>query len=805
MENAIEIRNRRIAIDTIRHREDYCKTAVLFEVLDGSAVFSYENHKVTLNKLDILVINRGTEYQYDASDDNIIASLELMGRTFESVCDGVRQSVVCSSAEGDNERYAALRAILRQMILNQTYVAENEDEYSYLVFDYYSQYYKLLETIVSFFLSDSSGRSRPGIKARNEERVAQIERYLNVRYAEAVSLDDIADELYLSKGYLSRFFTDSFGMTFSRYLKELRLRRAMSDLLYTDKPITQVAFDNGFTSSSFFNRSFREKYRKNPSEVRKDFEKAKKENTGNSKSGDILNERVSRLLDDDGKPVRSIMRDDLYVCSVAESTPMTQIWNRMVNIGSAADLLELDTQEHLSILEKSIHFAYARFWDPFSKELHLNINETRDSFNFLRLDQALESLLANGMKPFIAFEPKLDRINEQIGTVIIRNAQDKMIQDLQTWEKIVAAFVKHIIQKYGIDEVEQWIFELPFGVYEIEEMDPVDGYVSLFTSLYDTVHKYTLNLRIGGPSLPSDEIETLRRILEVLQQKGKLPDYISMISFAYEVDRKKRQYSFRSSDEDYLNKDLAKVRQLLRETGHDDLPIYITEWNETVSDRNYINDTCYRGAYIVKSMIESGGQIEAAGYFSGSDRRSEFYDSHLLLQGGNGLLSRNGIMKPAGLALQMMNRLGKYKVAADSHFLITTDRRHNYYIAAHNKRRLSYYYYKTPENAIEKEKILKYCEDESYLEQNIELTDIPNGEYQIRTLKVNAHNGSVMNIWKELGYSETLSEKDIQYIKKVCEPHLELESVTVTDNRIRLKLTMEPNEISVVEVKWVFT
>ena len=113
------------------HREDYCKTAILFEVLDGSVTFSYEKHKVTLNKRDLLVINKGTEYQYDASEDIILASLELMGSTFESVCDGVKQSVICNSVNGDNERYDALRAILRQMILNQAYVADNEEEYSY--------------------------------------------------------------------------------------------------------------------------------------------------------------------------------------------------------------------------------------------------------------------------------------------------------------------------------------------------------------------------------------------------------------------------------------------------------------------------------------------------------------------------------------------------------------------------------------------------------------------------------------------------------------------------------------------------
>ena len=118
------------------HREDYCKTAILFEVLDGNVTFSYENHKVTLNKRDLLVINKGTEYQYDASEDIILASPELMGSTFESVCDGVKQSVICNSVNGDSERYDALRAILRQMILNQAYVADNEEEYAVYILSY---------------------------------------------------------------------------------------------------------------------------------------------------------------------------------------------------------------------------------------------------------------------------------------------------------------------------------------------------------------------------------------------------------------------------------------------------------------------------------------------------------------------------------------------------------------------------------------------------------------------------------------------------------------------------------------------
>lgn len=94
----------------------------------------------------------------------------------------------------------------------------------------------------------------------------------------------------------------------------------------------------------------------------------------------------------------------------------------------------------------------------------------------------------------------------------------------------------------------------------------------------------------------------------------------------------------------------------------------------------------------------------------------------------------------------------------------------------------------------------KYCEDENYLEQEIELTDVKNGEYRIRTHVVNPHYGSVLNLWKDLNYSDNFSRKDITYLKKICEPHLLFYNINVTDNRLPLKIVMEPNEITLIEI-----
>ena len=801
METILEIKNRSIAINTARRHRDYCKTAMLFFVLDGNVVFSYENRDVRLNRSDLLVLNKGCEFSYQGSDDILLASLELMGQTFESACDGINRMVNCNSSMYENDHYSSIRKLLRQMLLNQTYVKEKDFNYPYLVFDYYSLYYKLLEIIVAFFLSGESSESASGSSSiKDADRKEIIERYVNIHYAESLSLEELASELFLSKGYLSRYFTQRFGIPFSRYLKELRLKRAMSDLLYTEKTVTQIALDNGFTNSSFFNRSFRDKYRQTPSEVRHIFRDEVRKST-EEKENEAVRERVSRLLDESMESLKTVGEEQLYRYSVKENKNAKICQSGIINMGSAADLMNSDMQEHLAILKDAAPFKYVRFWNPFSEELHLSINETRENYNFSRLDRVIGYILKNGMKPFISFEPKMERINEEIESVIVRKNREREIRTPESWIKITSAFAKHIVQLYGIEEVEQWIFEIPFGVYKIEGKDPEEGYLLLYSTLWEAFHQYTCSPEIGGPSLPSDEISLITRLLSKMKESGRLPDFVSAISFAYETDSDSHKYTTRSFDEQYLIHDIRKLRNAISEAGFDKLPLYLTEWNETIADRNYINDSCYRGAYILKSLLEMNTDVQMVGYFSGTDRRSEYFDSHLLLQGGNGLLSRDGIMKPAGFAMQLWNGLADHQIALEDNFIVTTNRRNSYYIAAHNKRPLSLYYYKTPENAVEKEKLLKYYEDEVILEQNLELNDVENGAYEIRTQKVNEHSGSILNLWKELGFSESLSRRDIQYVRKVCEPHYKLEYIQVTDNRIRLKLVMQPNEITLIEIR----
>lgn len=88
--------------------------------------------------------------------------------------------------------------------------------------------------------------------------------YLSEHFTEKVTLEKVAAVVHLSPNYLSHLFSSSLGTTFSQYVKYKRISYAAVLLLTTDRPIDQIAYTAGFTSTSFFNTSFKAQYATSP-------------------------------------------------------------------------------------------------------------------------------------------------------------------------------------------------------------------------------------------------------------------------------------------------------------------------------------------------------------------------------------------------------------------------------------------------------------------------------------------------------------------------------------------------------------
>lgn len=87
-------------------------------------------------------------------------------------------------------------------------------------------------------------------------------------YAEPLDVRAVAAAAHLSEAHFTRSFRATFGETPHRYLQRRRVERSMFLLRETDRSVTDVCFDVGFTSVGTFCRTFRDVVGETPSNYR---------------------------------------------------------------------------------------------------------------------------------------------------------------------------------------------------------------------------------------------------------------------------------------------------------------------------------------------------------------------------------------------------------------------------------------------------------------------------------------------------------------------------------------------------------
>ena len=93
--------------------------------------------------------------------------------------------------------------------------------------------------------------------------------YVHANFKRHITLKKVAEKVHFSESYLSRHFHDSLGVTFSQYVKNLRMEFAKSLLLNTDTEITNICYEAGFSSPQSFANEFKKIHKMTPSEYRK--------------------------------------------------------------------------------------------------------------------------------------------------------------------------------------------------------------------------------------------------------------------------------------------------------------------------------------------------------------------------------------------------------------------------------------------------------------------------------------------------------------------------------------------------------
>lgn len=115
------------------------------------------------------------------------------------------------------------------------------------------------------------------VPARDEKSMSRIDavfRLLQSSYSSQITLDDVAKVAHMSGAAVSRFFRRTTGTTITAYLNELRVSAACRQLADTERPVSTIAADSGYSNLSHFNRRFRTLTGMSPREYRRHFRAA---------------------------------------------------------------------------------------------------------------------------------------------------------------------------------------------------------------------------------------------------------------------------------------------------------------------------------------------------------------------------------------------------------------------------------------------------------------------------------------------------------------------------------------------------
>ena len=367
--------------------------------------------------------------------------------------------------------------------------------------------------------------------------------------------------------------------------------------------------------------------------------------------------------------------EKIVIDATAPARPFPHFWEKMFGSGRAILTLRESYRDDLREVKNVTDFRYVRFHAILHDEVGVydEDGQSHSIYNFSYVDQIYDGLLANGVRPFveISFMPKKLAARQDVHAFWYKPSVSPP-KDYGKWDALMQAFAQHLIDRYGIDEVAQWYFE----VWNEPNIDFWTGdpkqptYFELYDHTARALKSVSPKLRVGGPATAA--AHWVDAFLEHTSAENVPVDFVSSHGYADDTVPD----LFGTHEDIAMDRRVClaikKVHDQIAASPHPDLPLMWTEWN--VPGANAARDTDYVGPAVADDIRQCDGLVDMMSFWTFDDVFEEDGPKHEPFDGGFGLIAMGGIKKPSYSAFALLHALGQERIPQDASNVLVTRR-----------------------------------------------------------------------------------------------------------------------------------
>lgn len=485
------------------------------------------------------------------------------------------------------------------------------------------------------------------------------------------------------------------------------------------------------------------------------------------------------------------MGKEVYV-SGREVIPFHNAVDFCVGTGRMGLALHKEYFEQLKMVQKEIGFKYIRGHGLFCDDMAIYQEYEKDGavwteYNFTYLDRVLDSYLELGLRPFLELGFMPEKLASGTQTVFYWKGNVTPPKSYEKWKDMVQALLRHLIERYGTDEVLTWPVEvwnepnLP-GFWYCADMQE---YFKLFADTFYAIKEVDERFQVGGPAVcGGSDKPWILGFMEFCHKEHIPVDFITRHHYTTDFPDEDGHYGYADlSDPEKGFENLHSTRKIIDSfEEYRGLKIHLTEFNTSYIPNCPLHDTNQNAAYIAHQLSRLGDDNESYSYWTFGDVFEERGVPFTPFHGGFGLLAEGCIPKPTFWTFHFFKKLkelpGHCAYRDDETVVIKLDNG-AYRIAAWNKS-----LHRTGKE----------------LEINYSL-ELPEGDYCIIQKLVDEITCNPLKIWHDLGEPSNLSKEQRNLLKDAAKPFVTTKQMYVgREENLTLDVNIKEHGVMYLEI-----